>query len=266
MSKPVTHSGPRVLLWDIETTHNLLAAFRLWGENYHPHENIIQERYIVCACWKWLGEDKVHSVATIDDPERFNKNPHDDYHVVKTLHEVISQADIIIAHNGDSYDTKFFRGRALANKLPPLPPVKSIDTKKVAKQQFMFNSNRLDYLGKFLGVGRKIETRKGLWLDILKGGAIAKKAIKEMVIYNKQDVLLLEDVFLKLRPYIPNAINRQLFDPKAVCTHCGSSHIQSRGVHKAISREYRRYQCQTCHGWFRDEKPIKTTKPTYRVL
>lgn len=265
MSKSVT-KRPRILFWDLETTHNIVATFRLFGEDYIPHTNMIQERYIVCASWKWLGENKVHSVSTMDDPERFKKNPHDDKHVVIELYKALSEADVIVAHNGDQYDTKFFKGRAIAQGLPPLPPIQSIDTKKVAKKVFLFNSNRLDYLGNFLGVGRKIQTSPGLWMKILIGtDAERRKAIKEMVVYNKQDVLLLEDVFKKLQPYVENHINLQLFDPEAGCPRCGSTHVQSRGEHKAISRTYKRFQCQTCHGWFRRVKPTDV-KPTARVL
>jgi predicted RNA-binding Zn-ribbon protein involved in translation (DUF1610 family) len=253
---------PRILLWDIETTHNLVATFRLFGEDYIPHQNLIQERYIVCAAWKWLGESKVHTVATTDNPELFAKDPHNDLHVVQTLQDVLSEADVIVHHNGDTYDIKFFRGRSLYHQFPPIPPFKSVDTKKIAKQHFMFNSNRLDYLGQFLGVGRKADTRTGLWLDVLKG---SKKAIKEMVTYNKQDVLLLEDIFLKLMPYVTN-INQHLFGATEGCPRCGSLHIQSRGVHRAEARTYQRFQCQECGGWFKHVKADKTPKVLTRTL
>lgn len=255
--------GPRVLIWDIETTHNIVASFQLRDE-YTPHTNIIQERYIVCACWKWLGEKKIYSVSTLDDAKRYAKNPHDDYHVVKTLHSLIEEADVIVAHNGDSFDTKYFMTRALFHGLKPIPPVASVDTYKVAKAKFMFNSNRLDYLGKFLGFGGKKSTPAGLWLDVLKG---SKKAIKVMVDYNKRDVDLLEKVFLKLRPYMPHHINNQLFG-KVGCPRCGSHKVQRRGLHRAISRVYQRWQCQAdgCGGWFKTAKAEAEPKTTVRVI
>jgi len=253
---------PRIILWDIETTHNLVATFRLFGEDYIPPQNIIQERYIVCAAWKELGESKVHTVATTDDAARYKADPHDDYHVVKTLHDMLSEADVLVHHNGDAYDIKFFRGRAIVHGLPPLPPIKMVDTKKVAKTHFLFNSNRLDYLGKFLGLGRKASTTPGLWLEVLKGN---KKAVKEMVVYNIQDVLLLENVFKQLQPYVTN-INQHLFTDGTGCPRCGSKHVQSRGVHRAESRAYQRFQCQGCGGWFKHAKAEPTPKTTTRVL
>jgi hypothetical protein len=251
----------RILFYDIETTHNITAQFDLRDE-YTPHTNILQERYVVCAAWQWLGEKKVHTVATIDDPKLFKANPHNDYHVIKTLHDVLSQADVIVAHNGDAFDKRYIETRILFHGLPALPPIASIDTYKVAKSRFKFNSNRLDYLGKFLGFGGKKDTPAGLWLEVLKGNA---KAIQVMVDYNKRDVTLLRDIFLKLRPYMSNHINRELFSGLG-CPRCGSHKIQSRGFHRAISKVYRRFQCQTCSGWFKADKAEPLPKTTKRVL
>jgi hypothetical protein len=251
--------GPRVLLYDLETAFNIVAAFQLWdrGGNSIPHQNVISERYIICACWKWLGEDKIHSVAVTDDPKRYKKNPYDDYHVVRTIHEVLSEADVVIAHYGNGFDNKYVKTRALFHGLAPIPPFVSVDTQKIAKSQFLFNSNRLDYLGKFLGVGRKIETKLGLWMEVLRG---SQKAIKEMVHYNKGDVSLLEKVFLKLRPFIPEHVNRELYGGGShECPRCGSSHVQARGIHRAISRIYQRWNCQGCGGWYRTAKAEKGT-------
>jgi hypothetical protein len=254
-------NSPKVLLYDIETSLQPVAVFDLKYNDYINHENVLAERHLVSICWKWLGESKVHSVSLLDDPKRFAKDIHDDYHVVKTIHEVMSQADVIVAHYGDSFDKKYVDTRIIYHGLEPLPPITSVDTKKVASQRFRFNSNRLDYLGQYLKVGRKIKTEPGLWLEVMKG---SRKAIKSMVTYNKQDVLLLESVFKKLIPYIANHINRELFG-KTGCPRCGSSKVQSRGFHRAISRVYRRYHCQACSGWFKSATP-EPTKTKYRVL
>lgn len=243
-------SSPRIILWDIETTQNIVAVFGLKNNDWINADNILQERYIVCASWKVLGEDKVHAVSTLDDPARFKKNPHDDSHVVATLHKVLSEADVIVAHNGDSYDLKFTEGRMLINGLPPLPPITKIDTLKVARDRFLFNANNLNYLGKVLGCGEKVYTTPGLWLRVLNGEVAA---IKEMVKYNKQDVLLLEKVFLKLQPYVANHVNRQLYGEEG-CPRCGSKKFQSRGFHRAVTQIYRRFQCSKCGGWWRARK------------
>lgn len=255
---------PRILLWDIETTFNVVGVFRLFGEDYISHDKVFQERYIVCAAWKWLGKRGVTAVATTDDPKRYAKDPHDDYHVCKALHDVLSQADVIVAHNGDQYDIKFTEGRMIYHGLSPLPPITKIDTLKAAKNRFLFNSNKLDYLARYLGVGKKIKTENDMWINIVKGGDLAVKAIKRMVRYNKYDVVLLEKVFLKLRPYIVDHVNREMFGGKG-CPRCDSKNIQRRGIHRALTREYQRFQCQACGGWFRRQR-TSTASTEHRVL
>ena len=251
----------KILIYDIETSLQLAAIFQLKNNDWIQPESLVTERHVLSICWKWLGEKKVHSVSLLDDPKRFDKDPHDDKHVLEVFHKVLSEADCIVAHNGDQFDFKYLLTRMLVHGLPTLPPVASIDTYKVAKQRFMFNSNKLDYIGGLLKVGRKKHTTSGLWLKALQGD---KKAIKEMVDYNKQDVLLLERVFLKLRPFISSHLNRELFG-QVGCPRCGSSKIQSRGYHRAISRVYRRWQCQACTGWFKSTKAEPgTTK--FRIL
>lgn len=253
---------PRILLWDIETSLELAAVFDLKYNEFIDPANLVTERYVICAAWKWLGAKQIHTTSVLDRPALFKKAPSNDQHVIRTLHNVLSQADVIVAHNGDQFDTKYVETRMLFHGLAPLPPITSIDTCTVAKQRFKFNSNKLDYLGAFLNVGRKKPTTNGLWLRVLKGD---RSAIREMVEYNKGDVALLERVFTKLRPYIANHVNRQLFGQTG-CPRCGSPKIQSRGTHRAISRVYQRWQCQACGGWFRSAVNDKRIKPAARVL
>lgn len=246
-------SSPRILLYDLETSLEAVTVFSLKYNDFIAPESLITERHIISVSYKWLGEKQVHAISLLDDPKRFAKDIHDDRYVVETFHSILSQADAVVGHNSDNFDNRYIRTRALFHGLPALPPITSIDTYKVAKSQLLCNSNKLDYLGGFLKVGRKKPTTAGLWMRAFNGD---KKAIREMVRYNIQDVLLLERVFLKLRPHIPNYLNRQLFGLNKGCPRCGSKHVQSRGTHKAISRTYNRYQCQTCGGWYREVKPV----------
>lgn len=239
---------PRVLYYDIETSLQLAAIFGLAHNDYISPEALVTERSLICAAWKWDDGKKVEAVSTLDDPKRYAKDPHDDTHVVKVLHGVLSQADVVIGHNSDSFDNRYVNTRILKLGLDPLPPVATIDTYRIAKQKFLLNSNKLDYIGKYLGLGQKIKTTPGLWMRVMQGD---KKAVEEMVAYNKQDVLLLEKVFLKLQPYCSTHINRELYGGEVGCPRCGSVDVQSRGTHKAISKTYRRFQCQDCGGWFR---------------
>lgn len=254
--------SPRVLLFDIETSLQPVAVFSLANQDWINPENILAERHLVSVAWKWLGESKVHAVSLLNDSKRFAKDAHDDKHVCEVFHKIMGEADCLVGHNSDSFDIKYLKTRMLIHGMPTLPPLTSLDTYKVLKQNFMLNSNKLDYAGHVLGLGRKKSTPKGLWLDVLAG---SRKAIKVMVDYNKRDVTLLEDVFKKLVPYIPNHISRELFGGTG-CPRCGSTKIQSRGVHRAISKVYQRFQCQSCSGWFREYKSTIKSPSRYRVL
>lgn len=253
---------PKILYFDIETSLQAVTVFDLKYNDFIAPDSIVSERHLICAAWLWAGDTKVHAVSLLDDPKRYAKDPHDDGHVVETLHKVLSEADVVIGHNSDSFDMKYVETRALFHGLPPLPPLTSIDTYKVAKARFKFNSNKLDYLGGYLKVGRKKPTTSGLWMRVFEGD---KSAIKEMVSYNKEDVRLLERVFLKLRPYVSSHINRELFGHEG-CPRCGSLKVQSRGYHRAISRVYRRFCCTACGGWFRSVLNDKSVKTSVRVL
>lgn len=254
-------SEPRIVLWDIEVAHNIIAKFDLREEFTH-YGNLIQERYIICGAWKALGEKQTHAVSVLDDKKRFKASPADDLHVVKTLHRVVSEADVLVAHNGDKFDLRWLAGRVLKHGLPPLPPVQTIDTLKIARRRFYLNSNRLDYLGKYLGFGGKTATPSGLWLDALRGD---RDAITTMVAYNKDDVDLLERVFERLRPFVSTHVNRQLWGHEG-CPRCGSSKVQARGFARTATQVYQRFQCCACAGWFRSRQADRRQAARDKVL
>lgn len=239
---------PKILIWDIETSHTVAAIFSLYQDGI-PATNVLEEWYIICAAWKWLGESKTSAVSVLDDSRRFLVDPNDDYHVVKTLYDVLSEADAIVHHYGDNFDIKKLNTRLAYHGFGPLPPIIQIDTYKICKSKFKFLSNKLDYVGRYFKLGGKVATSPGLWLQCLQGN---RKAIKEMVAYNKQDVDLLEKVYLKLAPYAPAKLNMNHFygdEDDPVCPKCGGAHLQSRGYRYTVLSKYRRFQCQECGSW-----------------
>lgn len=244
--------APRILLWDIETSFNVVAAFSLFNDAPINYRNILQEWHVISVSWKWLGEKKVHSVSVADDPVMFRLNPHNDFFILAKMLELFAEADAVVHHYGDKFDLPKINARLAYWKLGPLKPVIQIDTKKIASKYFKFNSNRLDYLGMFLGLGRKKETDPDLWLRCLQGDI---NAVEDMVKYNKSDVLLLEKVFERLYPFAAVSINRRLFmDKDDVCPKCGSKHITYRGYRYTTARKYRRFQCADCGSWSHSNK------------
>ncbi len=238
---------PSLVFWDIETSLIKASVFSLKQEYIQP-ENITQDWYIICASWSGVN-GKIHSVSVLDDKKRFKKNPYDDYYVVETLREVIINSDLLIHHNGDKFDLKKFNTRLSYHNLEPLPPVRTLDTLKEVKKFGSFTSNKLDYLGDFYNIGRKIHTDGKLWLDIQNKGIDAVKEIKKMVKYNKQDVNLLRGVFMRFKKYIRGF--PQLSDER-VCPQCSSYSLQFRGYQRNKTSEFHRYQCNDCGSWSRE--------------
>lgn len=232
----------KALVWDIETSLQPVTVFRLAHNDWIDPSALLGERAMICAAWKWLDEDEVHSSSILDTPTRFKKDPHDDRTVVAALHKVLAQADLLIHHNGDAFDLRYLNTRILAHQLPPLPPIPTIDTYKLAKQKFLFNSNKLDYIGQFLGVGKKQRTSPDLWMRAFKGDA---EAIAEMRTYNEQDVRLCEQVYKTLQAYAPQRLHTE------GCSRCGSLARQARGLSHTLTKTYQRFQCQGCGGWSR---------------
>lgn len=241
---------PKVVLWDIETLPMVTATFSLYPDSIN-HDNILQDWSIICAAWKYLGQKTIYSTAISDDPKRFKKNVSDDYLVVKRLREVFEDADIIIGHNSKKFDTKKLNARLIFHGLEPLPSgIQQVDTLTEVKKVAAFSSNRLDYLGKHLLGGGKLETSKGLWLRILKGDM---RAVREMVTYNKGDVTVLEELYNKLLPYMkthPHLGAIQGSHKDSSCPRCGSDNLINNQIrYSAAGVKKLQKQCSDCHGY-----------------
>lgn len=150
-------------------------------------------------------------------------------------------------HNADNFDYKKLNAAFLKYGLAPPKPVKMIDTLKAARRIAKFPSNKLDDLGHTLGLGRKLpHTGKHLWTACMNGD---RKAWRKMGAYNIQDVVLLERVYLKLRPYIPNHPNLNLISRRNACPKCGGKRFWKRGWLYTKTMEKQRLQCTECGGW-----------------
>lgn len=244
------------IYWDIETSKFEIKTetFTLW-DNIISHKDITKEWYIICAAWVEDDNKRAKAVSVLDDPKRFKADPHDDYHVVKTLHKMVidNNGAEFIAHNGDAFDWKKLNARVMYHKLPPLPPVKKIDTLKVTKKHLKETSHRLDYLAeKYCGHG-KMETTKGLW-DMAWNGET--KAINEMVKYNKQDVIILRDYFQVIKPYasLPYSSNGD-------CPKCGGL-LTKQGFKNTKTRKYQQFKCRDCGSWSNEVVSLKNHRPT----
>lgn len=182
----------RRLFFDLEVSANIVFSWRIGHNIDLSPDNIIQERAIICACYKWEGEDKVYSL-------KWNRG--DDKELLEKFSKVIDSADEVITQNGDAFDIKWLRTRCIYHGIPVSPKFNSIDTLKMARSGFKFNSNKLDYMGQYLSLGKKIKTEYNLWKEIMLNNN--NDSMRKMVDYCKQDVNLLESVYQKLQAFSP---------------------------------------------------------------
>lgn len=181
----IQNNQGKILIYDIETSYNIGKFWRAgYNLNINPGD-IIHERAIICISYKWLGEEQVYNLT-------WDKNQCDKF-LLEQFIPILDEADMIVAHNGDRYDLKFIKTRALKHNLKMLINYKQFDTLKVAKAKFMFNSNKLDYISKFLGAEGKISTEMKLWDDIILRKC--PKALIKMLDYCDEDVRQLEVVY-----------------------------------------------------------------------
>jgi hypothetical protein len=241
---------PKILLFDIETMANVVYTWGKYEQNAIAYK---QHWYMLTFAWKWLG-DKQTFVKSLPDFPMYKKDPINDKQLVEFLWDLFDQADIIIAHNGNSFDIKKTNARFIKHKLPPPSPYKTIDTKLVAKKYLKMDSNKLDDIGDYFNIGRKINTGGfELWLGC---EANDKKSWNKMCKYNIQDVVLLEKVYLEMLPYMTQHPNLALMrGERESCPNCGSDMVQRRGFGYSRSSKYQRWSCNDCHSWH--QSPLK---------
>ena len=219
---------------------------------------------MLSIAYKWLGEETVHCLTLPDFLGYRKYKATDDKPLIEAFLKVMNQADILIGHNGDNFDFKKFQARLLKYDLDPPKPLKMIDTLKAARRVAKFPSNKLDDLGNILGIGRKLpHTGKLLWFQCMAG---EEKAWRLMKRYNKQDVVLLERVYLKLRPFIPNHPNVSLLTRKThCCPFCQSERYKETGRYSYTrTRESPIYQCSECRHYFQGKSEPLAIKIHHR--
>ena len=242
---------PRVAVFDIENGPSL-GYF--WGKIWETSILRVEAPwYMLCFSYKWLGEKKVYTHALPDYPG-YKKNKEDDRALLKDLHKLFDEADILIAHNGDRFDIRKTNARFVINGMLPPKPYKTIDTLKIARRLFHFESNKLGDLGQYFKLGKKlVHTGFDLWARCMRG---EDKAWDLMRRYNRRDITLLERVYDRLKPYIVNHPNLGLYTERPdhpECPTCQSAHVVRRGFAVSRKRQYRQYHCMDCGSWFQGD-------------
>lgn len=232
----------KILLLDIETSPNTAYVWGMFKQNLSI-SSLIESSGMLCWAAKWMGEDEIFFDSIQDSPKK---------RVVKGISKLLSEADVVITYNGNRFDLPVLNKEFLLEGLSPPSPYKSLDLYTTVKRQFRFTSNKLDYIAQQLELGKKNPTNFQLWVDCMNKDPIAWAKMKS---YNIQDVILLESVYHKIKCWIKNPPNHNLYQPgDHVCPTCGSHKVQKRGFAYTIAQRYQRYQCTDCGSWSRGSK------------
>ncbi len=226
---------PKILLLDIEWRPTKAYVWQPWQENITP-EKIIEHGGLLCVGLKWLGDRETFL---------FSEWEHGHDGMIRETHRMLSEADAVVTYNGDKYDLRKLEGEFLLAGLPPPPTVTSIDVLKAVKK-FGFFMNRLAFVGPFLRLGKKLEHEGfSLWKKVDNGDT---KAQFKMAKYCVQDVILLEKLYKRIKPYIRNHPHVGLTKAGS-CGNCGSSKVQKRGYRRTKAFRIQRIQCTSCGAW-----------------
>lgn len=190
---PTGENAPKVLVLDIETKYLVLNGWQLFNQNFGL-EQIEEDWSILSFSAKWYDSDEVmyHDVSEMSE-----------FDLLLKLHELLNEAHFVIAHNGRRFDLKKIRARMIAEGFKPYSPVRIIDTFEIAKKEFGFSSNKLQYLTTLLCKTHVKSSHAKfagflLWKEFVKGNP---EAIREMREYNQIDVLSLQELYDILSPW-----------------------------------------------------------------
>jgi predicted PolB exonuclease-like 3'-5' exonuclease len=178
--------------------------------------------------------------------------------MLKSIHNLIEEADVVVHYNGLRFDMPMLNKEFLEAKMQPPSPVKHIDLLRVVKSNFRFVSNKLDYVSQRLGLGKKT-AHEGheLWLKVMNNDRAAWKRMEE---YNKNDVVLLEKLYDRLKGWVKQHPNHNAYSANTCCPNCGSRKLHKRGEVRSRVSIFQRYQCVDCGAWARAAKSEKIGK------
>jgi hypothetical protein len=233
----------RILTIDIENTPHELYGFGLYDQNFGINQ-IKQPGSVFCFAAKWLGEKDVMF---------FSDHEHGHAEMIRQAHRLLSEADIVVGFNSDSFDLKKLNWEFELARLGKPRPYRTVDLLKVARSQFGQGpaSKKLDYLVQQLGLGAKTHHQgMPLWIACMNGSEVAWRKMRR---YNEQDIRITERLYNRWLPWIPNHPNMALYlGVDGGCPNCGGKSFRKDGVATTAQTQYAQSQCKKCGAWVRN--------------
>jgi uncharacterized protein YprB with RNaseH-like and TPR domain len=167
-------------------------VFRL-KQTYINPQYILADGYTMCFTAKWLGKKDLF----------FAKSPDGHAAMLRSIHKLLVEADAVVHYNGKKFDMPTLNAEFLLHGLAPIETLVQIDLLALVKRAFNFPSYKLDYVCQRLGLGKKVSNGGwSTWKQCMdKTHPKHASAWKLMERYNKGDIVLLERLYKKLRPW-----------------------------------------------------------------
>lgn len=236
----IAQNMPVIGLFDLETLPLEGFAWRMWDVNFSA-EQVISGTGLLSWAGKFLNEPEMYSDILTPKEAKVK----DDKRITQSCWEFLNKCHVVCGHNVIDFDSRVARTFFLKYDLPPIKYVQ-IDTLKIARRNLRMDSNKMAFINKYLGIRQKIETEGfPLWRDCRAGDVEALGRMKE---YNEGDVLALEELYYKLRPYFPHVFNLALYSEidAEMCPVCGSVKLESNGHYFTPAGKYESVRCTNC--------------------
>lgn len=163
---------------------------------------------------------------------------------------------MIVGYNHEKFDMRHINREFVERGYPPPRPVGYVDVMKTVKKQFNFPHNGLDYVCQRVLGKSKLDTGGfELWPAFMAGD---KKAVSLMKKYNIQDVVLTDELYSYLRPWIKNHpytggdVVIDDADQEYRCPACGTGGEKILRTRPRYTRCFaiRQNNCGECGHWF----------------
>jgi hypothetical protein len=253
--------GPKILIFDLENTPMEGYFWNLWP-NMISTDAVTRDWHLLSYSAKWLFEEEI--ISEVLTPKEVKNE--DDRRLAQSIWALLDEADIAVAYNGIAFDFKRCNTRFLKNQMLPPSYFVPVDPILTAKKKFDISSNKMDYVSEFIDGDRKLHTNFSLWARCLDG---EEDALDEMEIYNRQDVIVLETIYLNFLPWMENHPNMNVFytDNVSRCPQCASTKLDFSGkVYPTLTNLYPAYRCLDCGYRGRERKGILSKEKSKSVV
>jgi DNA polymerase elongation subunit (family B) len=228
---------PRVLTLDIETAPALAFVWQLFDVTVSVSQ-IVEPSRVLCYAGKWLGDKRTTCVSEFHDGKKV---------MVQTMWDMLNDADIVVGYNHVRFDIPHMNREFMLAGLVPPSPVQHIDLLMVMRRNFKMMSNKLGYVTDAVGLETKLDTGgQALWNAVMENDP---KAWDKFRRYNIQDVVITEQLFTLLAPWIKSPHAGLWTGDMSSCYACGSTRLVAHGVTRSKTMAWPLTQCADCGAW-----------------